>query len=149
MAAPVLAPRAPSLDDSALFINRELSWLEFNQRVLDQAFDGSHPLLERVKFLAIVASNLDEFFMVRVATLLRAVRARSGRRSQDGLTPLEQLEAVRRRATRLLDDQAACWRDRIRPELAEHGVQFLEPDDYGPETRRFLSHYFRCEIYPL
>src|SRR5262245_24946828 len=79
------------------YINRELSWLEFNQRVLDQAFDDAHPLLERVKFLAIVGSNLDEFFMVRVATLLRAQRSDGGHVSPDGLTVAQQLTSIRRR----------------------------------------------------
>src|SRR5262245_51306454 len=78
------------------YINRELSWLEFNQRVLDQAFDDAHPLLERVKFLAIVGSNLDEFFMVRVATLLRAQRSDGGHVSPDGLTVAQQLASIRR-----------------------------------------------------
>src|SRR5262245_63850753 len=88
-------PRA-LLDTPDLYINRELSWLEFNQRVLDQAFDDAHPLLERVKFLAIVGSNLDEFFMVRVATLLRAQRSGGGYVSPDGLTVAQQLASIRR-----------------------------------------------------
>src|SRR5262244_2558916 len=103
-------PRA-LLDGSDLYINRELSWLEFNQRVLDQAFDDSHPLLERLKFLAIVGSNLDEFFMVRIATLLRKERAGTGYLSADGMTVAQQLAAIRRRATKMLNDQAACWTD--------------------------------------
>src|SRR5438128_2409327 len=80
------APGTPGLDDPALYINRELSWLEFNQRVLDQALDGYHPLLERVKFLAIVGSNLDEFFMVRVAALLRKERSGISHLSPDGMS---------------------------------------------------------------
>ncbi len=137
------------LGDSSLYSNRELSWLEFNQRVLDQALDGYHPLLERVKFLAIVGSNLDEFFMVRVATLLKKRRAGLETMSIDGLTVSQQLAAVRERAARMLRDQAACWNDRLRQALAEHGIKFLEPDDYSEKTRRYLNTYFRSKIYPL
>lgn len=137
------------LSDSRLYINRELSWLGFNQRVLDQALDGYHPLLERVKFLAIVGANLDEFFMVRVATLLKKRRAGLETMSVDGLTVSQQLTAVRERASRMLKDQAACWNDRLRPALAEHGITFLEPDDYSERTRRHLNAYFRSHVYPL
>src|SRR5579872_7298112 len=143
------AAPAPSLDDPTLYINRELSWLEFNQRVLDQALDEFHPLLERVKFLSIVGSNLDEFFMVRVASLLRALRAGAGRRSIDGLTPAQVLNAVRKRAATLMNDQAACWNERLRPALAAEHVHFIEPHDYTDEHRRFLASYFRSEIFPL
>lgn len=137
------------LTDPSLYIDRELSWLEFNQRVLDQAIDDYHPLLERVKFLGIVGSNLDEFFMVRVATLQRALRAGSGHRSLNGLTMAEELAAIRKRATKLMNDQATCWQERLAPALAAYGVRFLEPDDYTDETRRFLASYFRSEVYPL
>jgi polyphosphate kinase len=131
------------------YINRELSWLEFNQRVLDQAMDEAHPLLERVKFLAIVGSNLDEFFMVRVATLLRKERAGTGGISPDGMTVAQQIAAIRKRATKLLNDQAACWTDVLRPALAEHGIVFLEPSEYTDEIRKSLASYFRSDIYPL
>src|SRR5579862_9562223 len=95
---------AADLHDLSLYINRELSWLEFNQRVLDQATADYHPLLERVKFLAITASNLDEFFMVRVANLLKKQRAGAEDVSVDGLTASEQLKAVRLRAAALMRD---------------------------------------------
>ena len=98
----------PALDHPSLYFNRELSWLAFNRRVLDQAVAEYHPLLERVKFLAIVASNLDEFFMVRVATLLKKQRAGVEAVSIDGLTVAQQLRAVRERATAMLNEQAAC-----------------------------------------
>jgi len=143
------APPTTTLDDPSLYINRELSWLEFNQRVLDQALDDAHPLLERLKFLAIVGSNLDEFFMVRVATLLRNERAGTGAVSSNGMTVVQQLTAIRRRATKMLNDQAACWNDVLRPALAERGIVFLEPDEYTDEIRRALASYFRSEIYPL
>jgi polyphosphate kinase len=132
-----------------LYLNRELSWLDFNQRVLDQALDDRHPLLERVKFLAIVGSNLDEFFMVRMATLLKRRRAGLETRSDDGLTVTEQLTAVRSRVGEMLKQQASCWEERLRPELAEHGVRFFEPDEYLQKTRKYLQSYFRASVYPL
>jgi len=123
--------------------------MEFNQRVLDQALDDYHPLLERVKFLAIVAANLDEFFMVRVATLLKKRRAGLEQVSVDGMTVSGLLVAIRQRAAVMMRDQAACWNDRLRPELAQHGIKILEPDEFTDSTRRFLASYFRSEIFPL
>src|SRR5471030_2476222 len=94
----------------AHFINRELSWLEFNQRVLDEALDPKTPLLERVKFFCIAASNLDEFFEVRVATLKQEIEDGSGRRGPDGRTPSETLREVTHRVRRFVHDAYACWR---------------------------------------
>ena len=107
-----------TLDDPSLYINRELSWLAFNQRVLDQATDATHPLLERVKFLGIAGSNLDEFFMVRVATLLKKFRAGMDDVSPDGLHTEQQLVAIRQRASQMLDDMATFWQELLRPLLA-------------------------------
>src|SRR6187549_1941853 len=107
-AAPV-APPPPDLSDASLYLNRELSWLAFNQRVLDQANDPAHPLLERVKFLSITGSNLDEFFMVRVATILKKFRAGIEEVSIDGQTTDQQLATIRSRALPQIDDQTACW----------------------------------------
>jgi polyphosphate kinase len=146
---PAASDRVVDLTDASLYSNRELSWLAFNQRVLDQALDSYHPLLERVKFLAIVGSNLDEFFMVRVATLLKKQRAGLETMSVDGLTVSQQITAVRARALRMLKDQAACWNERLRPALMDHGITFLEPDDYSEKTRRYLAAYFRANVYPL
>jgi polyphosphate kinase len=137
------------LDGSDLYMNRELSWLEFNQRVLDQALDETHPLLERVKFLSIVGSNLDEFFMVRVATLLRTHRTGRGYISPDGLTNAQQLGAIRARTKSMMNDQAACWNERLRPALAAQGIRFLEPEHFSDAARQFLAAYFRSEIFPL
>ena len=110
-----------NLEHPALYINRELSWLEFNQRVLDQALDPAHPLLERVKFLAIVATNLDEFFMVRVATLLKKYRAGIEDVSPDGLNTEQQLAATRARSSEMMGALQRCWREQLRPALAERG----------------------------
>ena len=141
--------RPPALHDPSLYTNRELSWLEFNQRVLDQAIALDHPLLERVKFLAIVGSNLDEFFMVRVATLRKRQRAGLEQVSPDGLTVSQQLAAIRERATQMMKDQAACWQDLLRPALADAGVTFLEEDQYTDKIRRYLAAYFKTDVFPL
>src|SRR5438876_539216 len=105
------------------FINRELSWLEFNQRVLDEALDPKTPLLERVKFFAITSSNLDEFFEVRVAGLKQQIESSIVERSVDGLTASENLRAVTRRIRRMLDQQYTCWRQQLLPALAEKGIR--------------------------
>ncbi len=139
----------PALDASGLYINRELSWLAFNERVLDQARDPRHPLLERVKFLAIVGTNLDEFFMIRVAALQKQLRTHRDLVSPDGLTTEQQVTLVRARARRMLDEQARCWTDALRPELADAGIRFLEPREYSEELATFLSAYFQREIAPV
>jgi polyphosphate kinase len=143
------AGRAPALHDPSLYTNRELSWLEFNQRVLDQAIADHHPLLERVKFLAIVGSNLDEFFMVRVATLRKRQRAGLEQVSPDGLTVSQQLAAIRERAVQMMRDQASCWQDLLRPALADAGVTFLDEDQYTDRVRRHLAAYFKSDVFPL
>src|SRR5262245_9410005 len=99
------------------FINRELSWLEFNQRVLDEALDSHTPLLERVKFFCITSSNLDEFFEVRVAGLKQQVESDVVERSLDGLTASETLRAINKRVRRLVEQQYACWRNELVPAL--------------------------------
>jgi polyphosphate kinase len=149
VAAPVPSPRPIALDHPGLYINRELSWLEFNERVLAQAQDASHPLLERVKFLAIVASNLDEFFMIRVAALLRKYRNDIDSTSPDGRGTEEQLRALRDRAEQMMRDQAACWLTMLRPALEQEGICFLEMRDYTREISRFLTDYFRTTIFPV
>jgi polyphosphate kinase len=147
VAAPPAAP--PDLNDPSLYINRELSWLAFNQRVLDQATDPTHPLLERVKFLGIAGSNLDEFFMVRVATLLKKFRAGMDDVSPDGLHTEQQLVAIRQRASQMLDDMATSWQELLRPLLEAEGIRFLEPSDYTPEIRAHLAHHFKTDIWPV
>ncbi len=151
----VIPPRAadrqidPSdLKNPALYINRELSWLEFNQRVLAQAFDPSHPLLERVKFLSIVGTNLDEFFMIRVATTLKKLREGIEDVAPDGYNTEQQLYAMRTRARKQIDDQASCW-DELRGLLAAEHITLLEPNAWTPQVREFLAAYFTREIYPV
>src|SRR5262245_46307949 len=116
-AAPAAGAPAVALDEPSLYINRELSWLEFNQRVLDEACDSSVPLLERVKFVAISASNLDEFFMVRVAGVKQQLAGGVVELPADGLTPAEQLTRVSQRAQRMVADQYKLFREQLRPGL--------------------------------
>jgi polyphosphate kinase len=145
----VADPAVTSLDSPSLYLNRELSWLAFNERVLDQARDRLHPILERVKFLAIVGTNLDEFFMIRVAVLQKQMRTHREHVSPDGLTTEQQLALVRARAKQMLDQQARCWNDALRPELAAHGIRFLEPAEYTDDLSAFLAGHFQREIAPV
>src|SRR5688572_14968554 len=136
------------LKNPALYINRELSWLEFNERVLAQARDTSHPLLERVKFLAITATNLDEFFMIRVSTTLKNLREGIEDVAPDGYNTEQQLEAMRTRARRMMEDQSRCWAD-LRTLLEAEQIRCLEPDAWSPEVREFLTAYFGREVAPV
>ncbi len=135
--------------NSAAFINRELSWLEFNRRVLEEAQDPSVPLLERVKFLAIFSSNLDEFFMVRVAALKRRIHAADQTAGPDGLTPTETMGAVSARVRELVDAQHRCFLDEVRPLLAAEGVVLLRPPEISDEQRRFLEEFFHRTLLPV
>lgn len=112
----------PPADNPVLYINRELSWIRFNRHVLDEARDESHPLLERVKFLAIFANNLDEFFMIRVSGLQRQLSKGVLKSPPDGMTPTQQLDAIRQRLISELTAQYATWHDEILPELDASGV---------------------------
>ena len=133
----------------AHFLNRELSWLEFNQRVLDEALDPKNPLLERVKFFCIVSSNLDEFFEVRVAGLKQQVESEIVERGVDGLTPSETLRAIRRRVRRMVEEQYACWREHLRPALARHRIRFLNFDELSPADLAWLDQFYRAEVRPV
>jgi polyphosphate kinase len=132
----------------ARFINRELSWLAFNERVLAEADNLHHPLLERLRFLSISASNLDEFYMVRVAGLKGHQQAGIKSVSQDGLTPAQQLEAIQQRASKLMQDQQVAWLA-MRVELGAAGVFVVEPTDLEPGDRAWLEKRFMAEIFPV
>ena len=131
------------------FVNRELSWLEFDRRVLEEAEDPTVPLLERVKFLAIVSSNLDEFFMVRVAGLKRRIRAGDGTTGPDGLTPAQALAAVAERARSLSDEQHRCFLDQLEPMLAAEGIRVLSPAELTPAQETFLDEHFQRTVLPI
>ena len=131
------------------FVNRELSWLEFNRRVLEEAQDPSVPLLERVKFLAIFSSNLDEFFMVRVAALKRRIHAGDQTPGPDGLTPAETTKAVAVRVRELADAQHHCFLGEIQPLLTAEGIRLLRPKEISDEQERFLEEYFRRTLLPV
>jgi polyphosphate kinase len=135
--------------EPAHFINRELSWLEFNQRVLNEARDPGNPLLERLKFLCITGSNLDEFFEVRVAGLKQQIESGAAGRSMDGLTPAETLRAVRRRIRRMVRDQYVCWRQELAPALAKSGIRFLEPRQLAPADLKWLENFYRSQVLPV
>lgn len=130
------------------FYNRELSWLQFNRRVLEEAQNKHHPLLERLRFLSISASNLDEFYMVRVAGVYGQVSAGVQTLSQDGLTPAQQLRAINRFAAGLVADKQACWRE-IREEMSRTGIHILEPKDLNAEERSWLRRMFLTHIFPI
>jgi len=130
------------------FVNREFSWLQFNRRVLNQAQNANHPLLERVRFLSISADNLDEFFMVRVAGLAGQVRAGITEKSADGRTPEEQLEHILREVSRLQEEQHESLSN-VLELLKEEGIAIVRPDALSPDDRKWIEQHFMDEIYPV
>ncbi len=145
----VTALPAIDLKDSSLYFNRELSWLEFNRRVLDEARDARHPLLERVKFLAIFSTNLDEFFMIRVSGLKDQIAAGVTAAPADGKTPAEQLAEIRARTLPMLSEQRECYYDEIVPALAAADIHLLHYDQLTPQEQDRLRDYFRAEVLPV
>jgi polyphosphate kinase len=146
----VTAPQqTPSLDSPELFTNRELSWLQFNERVLELTEDESTPLLERVKFLAIYANNLDEFFMVRVAGLYDQVDAGIDARGPDGLAPGETIERILERTRELGHRQSLQWEAHVRPALAERGIRVIDCADCGHDELEAIDRQFSEQIFPV
>jgi polyphosphate kinase len=136
------------LDDPSLFLNRELSWLEFNARVLAEAANEKVPLYERLKFLAIFATNLDEFFMVRVAGLEAQLFGEVEEGSADGLSPEQQLAAVSVRVHELVTEQYRIWNESLKPGLFEAGVALVKPDELAPKDQAALDQHFLQDIFP-
>jgi polyphosphate kinase len=148
------APQSVTMSDTnlqapQLYINRELSFLEFNQRVLEQARDASVPLLERVKFLCISCANLDEFFEIRGASLKEMVEAGATQSGPDGLSPQEQLKAISARATLLVDEQYRLLNEVLMPALADYGVVFLSPESWSDAQAAWIAEYFAREVEPV
>ena len=135
--------------DPSLYINRELSWLEFNSRVLHEAFDARNRLLERLKFLSIFSTNLDEFYMVRVAGLRRQIAAGVQHLPPDGMTPTEQLDAITRKVADLMELQRKCLYDVLLPELEQHGIKLVSVSELTPEEWQRLDHFFESDVFPV
>ena len=132
-----------------LYLNRELSWLEFNRRVLEEALDERNPLLERVKFLSIFSSNLDEFFMVRVAGIVGQVRAGDDTAGRDGMRPSEQVAAIKLLVSELSTRQRECWNNVVMPQLRDEGIVIEEYSGLPARDRRALTRYFERQIFPV
>jgi polyphosphate kinase len=139
----------PSLVPAELLFNRELSWLEFNRRVLEEALDERHPLLERLKFLAIFSSNLDEFFMIRVSGLKEELEEEIVELSPDGMTPAEQLREISARVRPLIALQMRCLKEEILPRLAAHGIVITSYKDLGKREKLAADAYFNESVFPI
>ena len=143
-----LLPR--TLDDPALFINREVSWIRFNYRVLEEAQDTSHPLLERVKFLAISGGNLDEFFMTRASILEQQIERGDFEPTPGSrMTPMEQMQVTRSEILPLLARQKKCWAEELSPALAKENIRIQKHSDLTIHQKRMLRDYFQNEILPV
>lgn len=144
-----MTEKAPSDKQAYRYFNRELSWLAFNRRVLNQAQSSDYPLLERMKFLAFVSSNLDEFFEIRVAGLIQQIKSGVIERGPDGLDPNEQLIRIQSTVKKLLFEQNQCWKDSLLPELESAGIRFLNYRELNVREKQWVKHYFEENIYPI
>lgn len=131
------------------FVNREMSWLEFNQRVLDEVQDSNNPLFERLKFLAIVNSNLDEFFMVRVGSIYDQINAGYSKLDASGLKPEEQLVRIAERTQCMVEDEYAAWSNKLVTQMKKQGIRILYPKDLNKIQRSYLEEYFDSVVYPV
>ena len=139
----------PSLDNPEYYLNRDTSWLAFNRRVLEEAEDENNPELERLKFLAISASNLDEFFEIRVAAMVQQIEDGYNEAGPDGLTLVERRDTLARLTHEFVDDQYECWNSRLRAALAEDGIRVLSLHELDPPAQRFVEQYCEKELDPL
>ena len=140
---------ASLLHHQHLLFNRELSWLEFNRRVLEEALDHAHPLLERLKFLSIFSTNLDEFFMIRVSGLMEQLDEEVVELSPDGLTPAEQLKEIAARLKPMVEQQMRALREDVLPKLAPEGIRVTPYKDLTKDERRALDEYFAENVFPI
>src|SRR5579871_2800835 len=138
-----------SLDNPQYFLNRDISWLAFNRRVLEEAEDEGNPLLERLKFLSISASNLDEFFEVRVAAMMQQIEDGYNEAGPDGLTLTEKRDILAKVTHEFVNDQYDCWNSRLRPALAENGIRVLGLHELSADQQRFVDDYCEKELDPL
>lgn len=141
--------RGPDLDRPEYFFNRELSWVKFNERVMEEALDDANPLLERVRFLSIFAGNLDEFYMIRVSGLRRQLAAGVVEAPPDGMTPAEQLASIRSQVAPMMARAVSCWHDDLRPKLQRQGIRVVSYSDLKGKQRKLLRRHFREEIFPV
>lgn len=144
-----VAQQIKSFTDPALYLNRELSWISFNERVYGEAIDPEHPLLERVKFVSICHSNLDEYYMVRVSSLQQQLAAGVTDLSADGLTPTEQLTLLRARVGPMVQNAATYFQRDLAPELREAGIHILDYSELSRDQLKSMRNYFREEIFPV
>src|SRR5437016_13540806 len=135
--------------DPKNFINRELSWLEFNRRVLEEAQDPKQPLIERVKFLTIVSSNLDEFFEIRVAGIKQQIKSETSDVGPDGLSPTEVFDRIQKTVRKLVAEQYALWKNELLPELAKNGIYVREMAELTPKRAAWAHRYFQQEVLPM
>ncbi len=143
------APAANRFSDPHNFINRELSWLEFNRRVLEEAQDPTQPLIERVKFLTIFSSNLDEFFEIRVAGIKQQIESETSEIGPDGLSPTETFNRIQKTVRGLVATQCALWKNELLPELAKHGIYVREIAELPPKRAAWAHRYFQQEVFPM
>jgi polyphosphate kinase len=148
-AGKIVPIQSADLDHPALYINRDLSLLAFQKRVLEEAVDPSNPLLERVRFLSIVGSNLDEFFMVRVAGLIRQMDAGTAEVGADGMTAREQLDAIRTDVARLVSAAQRCLHRQLLPALEREGIHFLAYSELNGRQRLKTDKYFSDVVFPV
>jgi len=137
------------LDNPNYFLNRELSWIRFNARVLEEARDKRQPLLERVKFIAICGSNLDEFFMTRIPRLMKKIKAGSNEKSMNGMTAIEQIEATRKEIIPLIQKHADCWRNELLTALAKERIYIWKFSELDEKDKENLRQFFKQSIFPL
>ena len=140
---------APQPNGRYQYFNRELSWLAFNRRVLDQAFSEKYPLLERIRFLSFASSNLDQFYEIRVAGLMQQVDSASLEADFDGIGPRELLERIRTTCAEMVAEQYRCWKELLQPELCRARIHFKTVEELKPGEFKWLESYFRREVYPV